>query len=151
MNTEGRGTSLCNTLEGDQTTKPSGKRKKGQETWCNGARRFVHSSTCQRCVLLCSLWVSGSIFQLCVYSMAGCNISVESNHASFSERTSPFIHISINQFTTFQYTVLYSYSIIQRTLRRLCPLSYRKTHFFEYITTPHSCAFTIDNQPEAKS
>lgn len=81
--------------------------------------------------------------------MAGCNISDKSSQITpqaFSASTSAFIHISINQFTTCQCMALYSYSITQSTLTRLCPLSYRNK------TTPHSCAITTysSNLPTAK-
>lgn len=151
---------VCATLwRGTRPQSLLGKKAAAQEMWCNGAPRFVHSSACQGCVLFCSLRVSESRFQLC-----GCgwlqyirlcwilSVTSQITPQAFSARTSPFIHISINQLTTFQYMVLYLYSIIQSTLTRLCPLSYRKTHLFEYKTTPHSCAITIDssNPPTAK-
>lgn len=48
-----------------------GKKAAAQEMWCNrvchDAPRFVHFSACQGCVLFCSLWVSGSSFQLWAY------------------------------------------------------------------------------------
>lgn len=50
---------------------------------------------------------------------------------AFSASTSAFIHISINQFTTFQYIELCWYSIIQSIPTCPCSLSYRKTHLFE--------------------
>ncbi len=87
---------------------------------CHGAPRFVHSSACQGCVLFGSMWLSGFRFQLCGYGWLQYirqrltfSVSSQITAQAFSASTSPFIHISINQFTTFQYRVLYLYSIIR--------------------------------------
>lgn len=92
-----------------------------------------------------SLWGSGSSFQFCGYGLLRCtrmcwisSASTQIMPRALSASTSAFIHFSINQVTTFQCMVLYSYSIIQSTLTLLCPLFERKTHLFEHKTTPHS-------------
>lgn len=72
---------------------------------CHGAPRFVHSSACRA---LCGF--SGSSFQLCEYIRLVAiyqtsRVSSQITAQAFSVSTSPFVHISINQFTTFQYIV----------------------------------------------